>query len=99
MSEVMFAETADRLGLTEEASGAGPQVVDQPCRHYGPQALSWNEHPELEPFMRATYEAHVTRSCARRSFEPSVPRSGPHRGGQGQVPAPRRGAPGAADAR
>ena len=23
--------------------------------------------------MRATYEAHVTRSCARRSFEPSVP--------------------------
>lgn len=75
MSEVMFAETADRLGLTEEASGAGPQVVDQPCRHYGPQALSWNEHPELEPFMRATYEAHVTRSCARRSFEPSVPQA------------------------
>jgi phosphatidylserine/phosphatidylglycerophosphate/cardiolipin synthase-like enzyme len=75
MSEVMFAETADRLRHDEEASGAGPQVVDQPCRHYGPQALSWNEHPELEPFMRATYEAHVARSCVRRSFEPSVPQA------------------------
>ena len=45
--------------------------------------------------MRATYEAHVARSCARRAFEPSVPAGGPRRGGQGQVPAPRRRGPGA----
>src|SRR5580658_897433 len=75
MSEVMFAETADRLRPAEEASGAGRQVIDHPCRHYGPQALTWSEHPELEPFMRATYEAHVARSCTRRSFEPSVPQA------------------------
>jgi phosphatidylserine/phosphatidylglycerophosphate/cardiolipin synthase-like enzyme len=73
MTDVMITETTDPQRAAGQASGAAPQIVDRPCRHYGPDALSWNEHPELEPFMRATYEAHVARSCARRTFEPSVP--------------------------
>src|SRR4029077_1321993 len=48
-------------------------IVDRPCRHYGPDALTWPEHPELESFMHATYEAHVARSCRFRAFQPSVP--------------------------
>ena len=59
-----MTETIDPQRTAGQASGAAPQIVDRPCRHYGPDALSWNEHPELEPFMRATYEAHVARSCA-----------------------------------
>ena len=74
MTEVMTAEAQQAPGpAAEQASGAVPPIVDRPCRHYGPNALSWPEHPELESFMRATYEAHVARSCRSRAFEPSVP--------------------------
>jgi phosphatidylserine/phosphatidylglycerophosphate/cardiolipin synthase-like enzyme len=73
MTEVVITETADAQRAGEQATGAVPQIVDRPCRHYGPDALSWPEHPELESFMRATYEAHVARSCRWRAFEPSVP--------------------------
>ena len=58
---------------TEQAAAAVPEIIGQPCRHYAADLLTWAEHPELEPFMRATYEAHVARSCTRRAFEPSVP--------------------------
>lgn len=58
---------------SEQVAAAVPEIIDHPCRHYAPGLLTWAEHPELEPFMRATYEAHVARSCARRTFEPSVP--------------------------
>jgi len=58
---------------SEQVPAAAPEIIDHPCRHYAPDLLTWAEHPELEPFMRATYEAHVARSCARRTFEPSVP--------------------------
>jgi phosphatidylserine/phosphatidylglycerophosphate/cardiolipin synthase-like enzyme len=73
MTEVMIAEAVSTQQAGEQASGAMPSIVDHPCRHYGPDALHWPEHPELESFMRATYEAHVARSCRRRTFEPSVP--------------------------
>jgi phosphatidylserine/phosphatidylglycerophosphate/cardiolipin synthase-like enzyme len=73
MADVILAETADRRRACEQDSSPQPQIGDRPCRHYGPDALSWTEHPELEPFMRATYEAHVARSCQQRAFEPSVP--------------------------
>jgi phosphatidylserine/phosphatidylglycerophosphate/cardiolipin synthase-like enzyme len=73
MTDVLITETADAQRAGEPASGTAPQIVDHPCRHYGPDALGWAEHPELESFMRATYEAHVARSCAWRSFVPSVP--------------------------
>src|SRR5215472_14390975 len=65
-------DTLRRSEMTE-AMVAAPSIVDHPCRHYGPDALSWPAHPELEPFMRATYEAHVARSCKFRAFQPSVP--------------------------
>ena len=70
MTDIMTAEAQPATG---QVSGAVPPIVDRPCRHYGPDALSWPEHPELESFMRATYQAHVARSCRSRVFEPSVP--------------------------
>jgi phosphatidylserine/phosphatidylglycerophosphate/cardiolipin synthase-like enzyme len=73
MTDIMTAEAQQAPGAAEQASGAVPPIVDRPCRHYGPNALSWPEHPELESFMRTTYEAHVARSCRSRVFEPSVP--------------------------
>jgi phosphatidylserine/phosphatidylglycerophosphate/cardiolipin synthase-like enzyme len=73
MTDLVITETADAQREAEQALAAVPPIVDRPCRHYGPDALSWAEHPELESFMRATYEAHVARSCTRRAFEPSVP--------------------------
>jgi phosphatidylserine/phosphatidylglycerophosphate/cardiolipin synthase-like enzyme len=73
MTDVLTPETTGSQPPGKHASGALPQIVDRPCRHYGPEALSWPEHPELESFMRATYEAHVARSCRWRAFEPSVP--------------------------
>lgn len=50
-----------------------PRIVDSPCRHYASAALRWPQRPELEPFLRATYEAHVARSCRSRAFRTSVP--------------------------
>jgi phosphatidylserine/phosphatidylglycerophosphate/cardiolipin synthase-like enzyme len=73
MTEPMVAEAIDLRQAGEQAAGTVPPIVDRPCRHYGPDALSWPEHPELESFMRATYEAHVARSCRSRAFQPSVP--------------------------
>jgi len=75
MTDVTVAERTDLEWTGEQADRAVPQVVDHPCRHYGPDALTWSEHPELEPFIRATYEAHVARSCRRRAFQPSVPQA------------------------
>jgi phosphatidylserine/phosphatidylglycerophosphate/cardiolipin synthase-like enzyme len=75
MTDVMTTETADAQRAGEQAAAAAPPIVDRPCRHYGPDGLGWPEHPELEGFMRATYEAHVASSCARRTFEPSVPKA------------------------
>jgi phosphatidylserine/phosphatidylglycerophosphate/cardiolipin synthase-like enzyme len=72
MTEATVAQAA-RPPETEQAPAAVPEIIDQPCRHYAPDLLTWSEQPQLEPFMRATYEAHVARSCARRAFEPSVP--------------------------
>ena len=74
MTDIMTAEARQAPGqAAEQAPGAVPPIVDRPCRHYGPDALSWPEHPELDYFMHATYEAHVARSCRSRAFEPSVP--------------------------
>ena len=73
MTDIVITEAADAPRESETASRTAPQIVDRPCRHYGADALGWAEHPELESFMRATYEAHVARSCAWRTFEPSVP--------------------------
>ena len=75
MTEVMIAEAIGTQQAAEQASSAAPPIVDRPCRHYGPDGLSWPEHPELESFMRATYEAHVARSCRFRAFQPSVPQT------------------------
>jgi phosphatidylserine/phosphatidylglycerophosphate/cardiolipin synthase-like enzyme len=50
-----------------------PRIVEQPCRHYGSAALRWPARPDLEPFMRATYDAHIARSCRRRAFRAAVP--------------------------
>ena len=72
MTEATVAQ-AVRPPETEQAPAAVPEIIDQPCRHYAPDLLTWSEQPQLEPFMRTTYEAHVARSCARRAFEPSVP--------------------------
>ncbi len=73
MTEVVVAEAISSQQADEQASAAVPAIVERPCRHYGPDALSLPGHPELEPFMRATYEAHVARSCRWRAFQPSVP--------------------------
>jgi phosphatidylserine/phosphatidylglycerophosphate/cardiolipin synthase-like enzyme len=73
MTETMVAEVLSTRQAGEQVAGTVPSIVDHPCRHYGPDALSWPAHPELEPFMRATYEAHVARSCKWRAFQPSVP--------------------------
>ena len=67
MTEIMTAEAQQAPGpAAEQASGAVPPIVDRPCRHYGPNALSWPEHPELESFMRATYEPSVRTSYHTR---------------------------------
>ena len=73
IADVIGTQPAGAQSASEQATGAEPSIVDRPCRHYGPDALSWPAHPELESFMRATYEAHVARSCRRRAFQPSVP--------------------------
>lgn len=75
MTDATLAERIDPVWAGEAASRPVPQIIDHPCRHYGPDALTWSEHPELEPFMRATYEAHVARACSRRAFQPSVPQA------------------------
>lgn len=52
----------------------GPSIVGLPCPHYGSASLIWPAHPELEAFMRATYEAHVVNACAAgRVFRAKVP--------------------------
>src|SRR5215470_15801896 len=73
MTEATVTEYLIARQAGEEATGAVPSIVDHPCRHYGPDALSWPAHPELTSFMHATYEAHVARSCRYRAFQPSVP--------------------------
>jgi phosphatidylserine/phosphatidylglycerophosphate/cardiolipin synthase-like enzyme len=73
IADVIGTQPAGAQSASEQATGAEPSIVDRPCRHYGPDALSWPAHPELESFMRATYEAHVARSCRWRAFQPSVP--------------------------
>jgi phosphatidylserine/phosphatidylglycerophosphate/cardiolipin synthase-like enzyme len=74
MTDVVLARTLDSPWPEQAAARAVPHILEHPCRHYGPEALTWSEHPELEPFMHATYEAHVARACSRRAFEPSVAR-------------------------
>jgi phosphatidylserine/phosphatidylglycerophosphate/cardiolipin synthase-like enzyme len=58
---------------TTTAGPAIPEVAQTPCRHYSSAALRWAAHPELEPYMRATYEAHVAASCRRRAFVEALP--------------------------
>lgn len=66
MTEVLEAPT----------SFEGPSVVGLPCPHYGASGLRWPAHPELEDFMRATYEAHVANACAAgREFRAEVPKT------------------------
>ena len=50
-----------------------PDVVQTPWRHYSAASLRWRDHPELEPFMRATYQAHVAASGRRRAFVEVLP--------------------------
>jgi len=73
MTEAMVTDVIRTEQAGEAVSSAVPPIVDHPCRHYGPDALNWPGHPDLESFMRATYEAHVARSCRWRAFQPSVP--------------------------
>src|SRR5262249_51724564 len=40
---------------------------------YSAASLRWRDHPELEPFMRATYQAHVAASGRRRAFVEVLP--------------------------
>ena len=51
-----------------------PQIVDRPCRHYGPDALSWPEHPGAG-ILHARHLRGARRPVVpvRRAFEPSVP--------------------------
>ena len=58
----------------EETAPGGLPVAPSPCPHFDASALRWPERPELEPFMRATYEAHVALACLRGNwFRPEVP--------------------------
>jgi hypothetical protein len=63
----------DRPPAPATVAPPAPSIVDHPCRHLSSAALRWPRHPELESFMRATYQAHVARSCTRRAFQPSIP--------------------------
>jgi phosphatidylserine/phosphatidylglycerophosphate/cardiolipin synthase-like enzyme len=61
---------------TETTAAAGaPPIVRTPCPHYSAEGLRWPGHEDLEPFMRATYEAHVAWACRGRSFVGAVPSS------------------------
>src|SRR5262249_56188830 len=50
-----------------------PDVVQTPWRHYSAASLRWRDHPELEPFMRATYQAHLAASRRRRALAAGLP--------------------------
>jgi phosphatidylserine/phosphatidylglycerophosphate/cardiolipin synthase-like enzyme len=61
---------------SEATTTAGtPPIVRTPCPHYSAEGLRWPGHEDLEPFMRATYEAHVARVCHKRAFVGAVPSS------------------------
>src|SRR5262249_17155477 len=50
-----------------------PDVVHTPWRHYSAASLRWRDHPELEPFMRAPYQAHPAASGRRRASVAVLP--------------------------
>jgi len=63
----------ETAATTLPRAAPAPVVVQTPCRHYSAASLRWPSHPELERFMRATYDAHVAGSCRRRNFLEALP--------------------------